>query len=153
MNDTLQILIKSSFGFVPKDSRHHFVADILRATDSPVKISEHLTWEDETVSNPMTSGLVQDGQVRVLLARTKSDVIVDEVRAQFNQRLKKMAKRTGPNLVRRDLRKKLVLLAWATQDTDPTLILTTIAKWYQSTICIACGKYRSMSFQIQIAPS
>lgn len=95
MNHALQTLIKSSFGFDPKESRHHFVVDIPRAAVSPVKISEHLTWEDETGSSPVTSGLAQDGQVRVLLARIKWETVVDEVRAQFNQRLKKMAKRSG----------------------------------------------------------
>jgi hypothetical protein len=70
----------------------------------------------------------------VALARPKWDLIADEVRAQFNQRLKRSgmksgAWRTGANLLRRELGKELVLLAWAIEDADPSLIPTAIANW------------------------
>ncbi len=134
MNDALLPLIKSSFGFDPQESRHHFVVEIPRSGDAPIKISEHLTWDDESGSSAVTTGLAQDGQIRVLLARAKWDAIADELRAQFNQRLKKMGKksgawRSGPNLVRRELGKELTLLAWAIEDADPGLIRTAIVNW------------------------
>lgn len=134
MKDTLQNLLKNSFGFDPLESRHHFVVDIPRSGDQPVKISEHLTWDSETGSSPVTSGAGTDGQIRVILARLKWDRIADEIRAQFNQRLKQMNKssgswRGGLNLVRRDLGKELVLLAWAIEDADPALIPNAQANW------------------------
>ena len=134
MTDTLLTLLKASFGFDPAESRHHFVVDIPRSGDAPVKISEHLTWDDETGSSAVSTGAAQDGQIRVLLPRLKWDKIADETRAQFNQRLKKMGKksgswRSGPNLVRRELGKELVLLAWAIEEADPALIQTALSNW------------------------
>ena len=134
MNDPLLALIKNSFGFDPPESRHHFVVDIPRGGDAPIKISEHLTWDDETGSSAVSSGAAQDGQIRVILARLKWDAIADELRAQFNLRLKKLGKKSGswhagPNLVRRELGKELVLLAWAIEEADPALIPTAIVNW------------------------
>jgi len=134
MNETVLALIKNSYGFDPAESRHHFVVDIPRSGDQPVKISEHLTWDDESGSSTVITGSAQDGQIRVILARPKWDSIADETRTQFNQRLKKMGKksgawRSGPNLVRRDLGKELTLLAWAIEEADPALIRTALVNW------------------------
>jgi len=134
MNETILSLIKNSYGFDPAESRHHFVVEIPRGGDAPIKISEHLSWDDETGSSSVSSGTTQDGQIRVILARLKWDAIADETRTQFNLRLKRLAKksgawRVGPNLIRRDLGKELVLLAWAIEDADPALIPTTIVNW------------------------
>jgi hypothetical protein len=134
MNETLTNLIKNSFGFEPSESRHHFLVDIPRSGDAPIKISEHLTWDDAVGSSEVTSGAAQDGQIRVILARSKWDAVADELRSQFNLRLKKLGKksgnwRAGVNLVRRELGKELVLLAWAIEDADPALIPTAIANW------------------------
>jgi hypothetical protein len=134
MNDALIALIKSSFGFDPQESRHHFLVDIPRGGEAPIKISEHLTFDDETGSSGVTTGAGQDGQIRVILARLKWDAIADELRTQFNQRLKKAGKKTGswragPNLARRELGKELVLLAWAIEEADPALIPNALANW------------------------
>src|SRR5687767_9866632 len=124
MNETLLNLIKNSFGFDPQESTHHFVVDIPRGADAQIKISEHLTWDSEKGSSEVTIAARLDGQIRVLLARAKWDAIAEETRAAFNQRLKKNAKkagawRAGHNLVRRELGKELVLLAWAIEEADP----------------------------------
>lgn len=134
MNEILLSEIKNGFGFDPMESRHHFVVDIPRGGDAPIKISEHLTWDDETGSSPVSSGTTQDGQIRVILARLKWNAIADETRTQFNLRLKRLGKksgawRVGPNLVRRELGKELILLAWAIEEADPALIPTTIVNW------------------------
>jgi hypothetical protein len=134
MNEFLLALIKNSFGFDPAESRHHFVVDIPRGGDAPIKISEHLAWDDETGSSPVSSGATQDGQIRVILARLKWDAIADETRTQLNGRLKRLGKksgawRAGANLIRRDLGKELVLLAWAIEEADPALIPTAIVNW------------------------
>jgi hypothetical protein len=134
MNEVILNLIKNSFGFDPKESRHHFMVDIPRGGDAPIKISEHLTWDDEVGSSLVSSGAAQDGQIRVILARLKWDAIADEVRTQYNLRLKKLGKksgnwRVGPNLVRRELGKELVLLAWAIEEADPALTPTALVNW------------------------
>jgi hypothetical protein len=123
-----------SFGFDPEESRHHFVVGIPRGNAEEVSISEHFDWDDAAGSTPMTLGERVEGQIRVILARPKWDAIAHEVRAEVNQRLKKMGRsagawRAGPNLVRRELGKELVMLAWAVEDADPRLIPDALAKW------------------------
>lgn len=134
MNTSLSSLLSASFGFSPVESQHHFVVDIPRGSEAPIKISEHLTWNDETGSSPVSSGTALDGQIRVILAHRKWDEIADETRTQFNLRLRRLGKksgawRIGPNLVRSDLGKELVLLAWAIEEADPGLIPTAIVNW------------------------
>ena len=134
MNETLANLIINSFGFDPQESQHHFVVDIPRSGDAPIKVSEHLTWDAEVGSSSVTSGAALDGQIRVILARAKWDAIADELRTQFNLRLKRMGQksgawRSGPNLVRRELGKELTLLAWAIEEADPALIRTALVNW------------------------
>jgi uncharacterized protein DUF3780 len=134
MKESQLNLIKNSFGFDPQESTHYFLVDISRGADAQIKISEHLTWDEDTGPTEVTTTARQDGQIRVLLARSKWDAIAEEMRASFNQRLKKFAKKTGAwragqNLVRRELGKELALLAWAIEEADPALIPTAISNW------------------------
>jgi hypothetical protein len=123
-----------SYGFNPSDSRHHFLVSIPKAVKQPVEISEHLTWDDNLGSSAVSLTNEDDGQIRIILARPKWDAIADEVRAEFNRRLKKLGKRAGSwregaNVLRRELGKELVLLAWGIEDADPGLIPTAVANW------------------------
>jgi len=123
-----------SFGFEPEESRHHFVVNIPRGGKQEIAISEHYTWSERVGSSMMTLGGESDGQIRVMLARLKWDAIADAVRATFNQRLKKSGRRqgswkVGKNLVSRELGKELVLLAWAIEEADPSLIPNALANW------------------------
>ncbi|MBW2066671.1 MAG: DUF3780 domain-containing protein [Deltaproteobacteria bacterium] len=129
-----QMLLSRSFGFDPEESRHHFVVEIPRGATQEIKVSEHFSWDRNTGSSPMTLGRRLDGQIRVILARPKWDAVADEVRAEFNRRLKQMGRRSGSwqvgqNLVRRELGKELVLLLWAIEEADPSLIPNAIANW------------------------
>lgn len=127
-------LIKRSFGFDPVASQHHFVVHIPRGAAQPVHISEHHSWNEATGSSPTTMGMTLDGQIRVVLARLKWDAIADVVRVEFNRRLRAQGLAPGvwrvdDNLIRRDLGKELVLLAWAIEEADPSLILNALANW------------------------
>lgn len=132
--ETLLTLLSRSFGFDPEESRHHFLVSIPSGVKQSIEISEHFTWSDKSGSSEMTLGDGEDGQIRVALARPKWDAIADEVRALFNARLRKMGRRpgawkVGKNVVRRELGKELVLLAWAIEDADPGLIPNALANW------------------------
>lgn len=125
--------LKNAFGFDPAESAHHFVVLVPRAAAEQVSISEHHGWDEARGSGPASLN-ARDGQLRVLLARPKWEAIADYVRAQFNRRLKRLGRaagnwQTGPNLVRRDLGKELVLLAWAIEEADPALIPNAVANW------------------------
>lgn len=127
-------IVDRSFGFDPEESKHHFVVRISRGSTQPIHISEHFSWTEKEGSSPMTLGSQDEGQIRVILARTKWDAVADETRVEFNLRLKKKGKKTGAwrvgdNLIRRELGKELVLLAWAIEDADPGLIPTAISNW------------------------
>lgn len=126
--------VQRSFGFNASDSRHHFLVTIPGGAKEPIEISEHLTWSESNGSSAVTLGNEDDGQIRILLARPKWDAIADDVRSEFNRRLKREGRRAGswrvgPNVVRRELGKELVLLAWAIEDADPGLVPTAIANW------------------------
>lgn len=126
--------LSRSFGFDPAESQHHFLVNIPRGTTQDVQISEHFTWTESNGSSPITLGTKVDGQIRVILPRHKWNEIADDIRAEVNQRLKRMGKkagswRIGHNLVRRELGKELVLLAWAIEDADPGLVPNAVANW------------------------
>jgi hypothetical protein len=123
----MQAILSRAFGFDPAESLHHFLIKIPQGTTRKIEFSGHFTWGAVSGSSPMTLGAGSGGQIRVLLARPKWDAIADEVRAEFNRRLKSSGKKTGswrvgPNWVRRELGKELVLLSWAIEDADPTLV-------------------------------
>ncbi|HUY35177.1 MAG TPA: DUF3780 domain-containing protein [Pirellulales bacterium] len=127
-------VVARSFGFNPLDSRHHFVVTIPKAATQEVEISEHLTWSERFGSSQVTLGEADDGEIRVVLARPKWNAIADAARAEFNRRLKKIGAavgswKEGKNLLRRELGKELVLLAWAIEDADPGLVPNAIANW------------------------
>jgi hypothetical protein len=127
-------VVSRSFGFDPSESQHHFLVHIPRGATQKIEISEHFTWNEQTGSSPVTLGTQADGQIRVVLARPKWDAIADEVRAEVNQRLRRVGRRPGAwrvghNLVRRELGKELVLLAWAIEDADPGLIPNALGNW------------------------
>lgn len=126
--------IRSSFGFDPAESTHHYVVTVPRAAGDPITISEHYAWDDATGSGEASLSARGDGQIRVFLPRPKWDAIADEARAQFNQRLKRQGRKpgswqVGPNLLRRELGKELLLLAWAIEEADPALIAVAVANW------------------------
>lgn len=123
------------FGFCPAASAHHFLVTIPASNREEVLISEHFTWsEGEATPTPPFAFGEAEGKLRVLLARTKWDVIADEVRVEFNKRLKQEGQKsgawkTGTNPVSRLLGKELVLLAWAIEEADPALIQTAVRNW------------------------
>jgi hypothetical protein len=134
MTKAVETQLKNAFGFVPAESAHHFVVLVPRGAADPIVISEHYTWDDAAGSGEASLSARGDGQIRVFLPRPKWDAIAGEVRAQFNQRLKRQGHKpgswqTGPNLLRRDLGKELVLLAWAIEEADPALISAAVANW------------------------
>lgn len=127
-------LPSNSFGFDPRETQHHFLVVIPRGAAGKIEISEHFSWDATRGSGEVSYGSRLDGQIRVMLPRLKWDEIADPVRAHFNIRLRRMQLKTGgwkagPNLLRRELGKELVLLAWAIEDADPALIPAALANW------------------------
>jgi hypothetical protein len=127
-------LLTNTFGFDPRETQHHFLVSIPRGTAGKIEISEHFSWDETRGSGDVSYSTRADGQIRVMLPRLKWDAIADQVRAEFNIRLRRVnikpgGWKAGPNLLRRELGKELVLLAWAIEDADPALIPAALANW------------------------
>lgn len=128
-------ILTGAFGFEPTESASHFLVLIPSGSTLPVEISEHLSWDAERIESSVHYGTNrEDGQLRCRLARSKWNDIAENVRSDFNVRLKKVGRRPGKwrvgyNAVSRLLGKELTLLAWAIEDADPALVPTAVANW------------------------
>jgi len=119
-----------NFGFDPALSAHHFQVILLPNKSQAVPVTECFSWESG--GDFVTHHTEQ--YLRVALPISKWQAMAEEVRAEFNRRLLReghAASRWAPgrNLVRRDLGKELVVLAWAIEDADPGLIPIAVANW------------------------
>ena len=122
------------FGFNPDESAHHFRVTIPAGSQQDVIISEHFTWSEIDGATQVTLSHNHDGQLKVILSRSKWNDIAEELRAEFNKRLLSFGAtsgkwKTGNVPVSRLLGKEMVLLAWAIQDADPATIPTAIRNW------------------------
>lgn len=125
----------TGFGFQPEQSQHHFLVTVPAGNRSDVLIAEHLTHDPKAGPEPPTLAIgSHNAKLRVRLPRSKWNAVADEVRVEFNRRLKRQGLptgnwKTGNNAVMRLLGKELTLLAWAVEDADPALTPTAIRNW------------------------
>lgn len=126
------------FGFMPEQSEHFFLVTVpsSQSQKAEVLISEHFSWKQLKRGEEITVSLNdEDAQLKVILPRRFWDEITEEVKAEFNRRLRGVGIKTGKWLkkgqipVERSLGKELVLLAWAIEECDPFLISTAIRNW------------------------
>jgi hypothetical protein len=118
-----------NFGFDPALSTHHFQVILPPNRGQDIPIVECFSWETDSISADHS-----EQYLRVTLPTLKWQAIAEEVRAEFNRRLLREDCATsrwapGKNLVRRDLGKELVVLAWAIEDADPGVIPIAITNW------------------------
>jgi hypothetical protein len=124
------------FGFDSSVSEHHFQVSIANSLEGVVQISEHTSWQKDALDkNTRAVKSDDDSRLRVVLTREKWDVIADVARNEFNRRLRQTGQKRGAwkarglTPVSRLFGKELVLLAWAIEDADPTLIPVAITNW------------------------
>ena len=126
------------FGFIPEQSEHFFLVTVpsSRAQNAEVLVSEHFRWKKpDTGANIPLSFNDKDAQLKVILPRRFWEEIAEEVKAEFNRRLRGIGIKTGKWLkagqipVERSLGKELVLLVWAIEECDPFLIGTAVRNW------------------------
>ena len=115
------------FGHAPEHEQHHFVVAIPRAQMAEVMIYE--VFERDLVGPELIAA-----NLRCKLDRNRWLKIVDALEEEFNQRLriarmKATQFKAGDNPVARLLGKELLLLAWAIEDADPSLIPNAIQNW------------------------
>jgi hypothetical protein len=115
------------FGFEPERSPAHFAVIIEEGDDARVTIEERFACEDTADARP--------AQRKVTLDAYRWSRIADQARGQFNRRLRDANlpagkwKSPGETLLAPHLGKELTLLAWAVEESDPTLIPNMVANW------------------------
>ncbi len=120
------------FGFLPKESEHHFLVNIL---SNEVVIAEQFVYDPSASLAELNYRIGrQNNEIRVILHRKKWDLIAEETQAEFNRRLKLNKLSLGKwvknrNYVTRLLGKELVLLCWAVEEVEAAVIPTAIQNW------------------------
>lgn len=126
------------FGFQPQLSEHFFLVSLPRARGgrAEVTLSEHFEWFEPTPDVPIPVPInAVNAHLRVILRHQVWEAIADDVRAEFNRRLRVYGLKTaqwpksGQVPVDRTLGKELCVLAWAIEDCDPALIPIAVRNW------------------------
>lgn len=119
------------FGFIPNESEHHFLVIVPKGNKGNVTIYERFQWQEK--SEEQTINVIYD-KPKVEFSKHKWNLISEMLKIEFNKRLKKdgitLGKwKAGQVPVERLLGKELVLLAWAIEDCDPSIIPDAIKNW------------------------
>lgn len=131
-------LVKSlGFGFNPLETQHHFLVTVptSRSGQADVVISEHYCWHDNKTNAYRLSFSDPENQIKVTIKRWIWNLIADQIKFEFNQRLKELKlttglwKKSGAIPINRTLGKELVLLCWALEDSNPDLIPAALCNW------------------------
>ena len=123
------------FGFVPSESQHHFLVWLSKNEQDPVYVTEHSVWNEDPPQGQLTlAPAPYDPKIRVMLTRRQWNAIAEVVRAEFNQRLKRLGQKpcqwkVGRTPIERLLGKEIVLLAWSIEDAASSLIPVAIHNW------------------------
>jgi len=120
------------FGFIPEESQHHFLVQIPKGKKKgTVFIYERYDWQPDAVEQTIRE---PKDKAKVELSRHKWDKIAAALKEEFNSRLKNSGLnigqwKSGQVLVEKLFGKEMVLLAWAIEDCDPSVISSAIINW------------------------
>jgi hypothetical protein len=126
------------FGFQPALSEHYFLLSLPRskAEGAEITLSEHFEWREPTADAPIPVPINDvNAYLRVILRRTIWDEVAEDVKAEFNRRLRVYGLKTaqwpksGQVPIDRTLGKELCVLLWAVEECDPALINTAVRNW------------------------
>lgn len=122
------------FGFVPADSRHHFVVHLPRLHDGLVEVVEHFAYDAGEIERVAPDPAHREPRKKVEIAMSKWQRVADDVRVEFNRRLRQEelkpgSWKAGDNLLAAHFGKELVLLLWALEDADPSLSQAIYQNW------------------------
>jgi len=119
------------FGFNPDESRHHYMVCIPNRKESAVVIYERFTWQEGSDPQKLTE---YKDRAKAEISRHKWKLLEETLKTEFNQRLKKQNIKVGrfgqgQTPVERLLGKEMLLLVWAVEDCDPSVIPAAIRNW------------------------
>ncbi len=131
MSETKTEIIK--FGFIPQENEHHFLVVIPKSKDKYVEIYERYNWQID--AKKQTINPIKD-RLKAEIRRGHWDLIKKDLETEFKNRLKNkklpygQANWTiGDNPVEISLGKELLLLVWAIEDCESSVISTAIKNW------------------------
>ena len=124
------------FGVIPEENEQHFLVVIPKVTarDQNVKIYERFNWQ--TDASEQVINIIKD-KLKAEIPKHKWDLISNALETEFKTRLKlknisiyRQARwKTGDNPVDRLFGKELLLLVWAIEDCQTSVIETAIKNW------------------------
>jgi len=122
------------FGFNPQDTEHHFLVYV-KPGKKEVIMFEQFQYDPQISWNKLAYEVTGSGSsAKVILPHLKWEFIKEEVRAEFNRRLKSNQQPIAnwsaeSNYLHRLFGKELLVLAWAIEDADPGVIQLAIQNW------------------------
>lgn len=134
------------FGFIPSESRHHFLVIIPRTAAGKVLIYERFDWgtadespdklaPEQSLFDPPEQNIDdRHDRLKCEISIVKWKKIESALRTEFNLRnkeygLKVGSWKQGQTAVQRLLGKEMTLLCWAIEDCDIKVIPTAIKNW------------------------
>jgi len=122
------------FGFNPDDTEHHFLV-FVKPGNMEVVMFERFEYVKDLGWQKLAYEVTGSASsAKIILPKIKWDLIKDEVRAEFNRRMKINGFTPGKwkndsNYVHRLFGKELLVLAWSIEDADPGTIPLAIQNW------------------------
>ena len=122
------------FGFNPEDTEHHFLVYV-QPGNKEVIMFEQFNYDPGMGWKKLAYEVTgTDSSAKVMLPKVKWDLIKDEVRVEFNRRLKQDGLNSAKwsnemNYIHRLFGKELMVLSWAIEDADPGTIKLAIQNW------------------------
>jgi len=118
------------FGYIPDEAKQHYLVRTSRSPKEKVRVYERFVWDME---KPQESD-IDDMNLKVLIDKYKWDLVKDAIQTEFNKTLRMHNTivgrfKIGDVPVERLLGKEMILLLWAIEDSDPSLIPTAIKNW------------------------
>jgi len=116
------------FGFNPKETEHHFLLELTKG-NKKIVVYERFHWDEGKQVSDM-----EDKDIKIYLKKNKWNKVKNTVKRVFNRRLREEGLKTGDyndHLVpiERLFGKELVLLLWAIEDAEVSVIDRAVKNW------------------------
>jgi hypothetical protein len=122
------------FGFNPNDTEHHFLV-FVKPGKKEVVIFEQFQYDPQINWSKLAYEVTgANSTAKVILPYLKWELIKEDVRVEFNRRLKNNDQKVAnwkpeSNYLHRLFGKELLVLAWAVEDADPGAINLAVQNW------------------------
>lgn len=118
------------FGFIPEETKHHFLVRIPKSKSQDVVVYERFEWNN----SEFQEADITEKNLKVVINQLKWDAVKEVLQKEFNRRLNAINTlfgkfKIGDTPIERLLGKEMILLLWAIEDSDPKLINIAIKNW------------------------